>query len=278
MDGQTILQAIILGLVEGLTEFIPVSSTGHLLLTEIAMGIAEDPLWKTFTVVIQLGAILAVVALYFSRLWTVLITLPTQAGSRRFALSVIIACIPAFAVGFLLHDFIKTYLFDAPALICWSLVIGGVILLVIDRMAPKPVDLDAMNLPLWKSVVIGLFQCLSVIPGVSRSGSTIVGSMLLKIDKRAAAEFSFFLAIPIMVGAFVLDIWESKDSLTSDNLGIIAIGFVASFIFGLIVIRVMLDFVQKRGFAPFGWWRILVGGAGLIGIYFFNFGAHVIPT
>ena len=130
MDGQTILQAIILGLVEGLTEFIPVSSTGHLLLTEIAMGIAEDPLWKTFTVVIQLGAILAVVALYFSRLWNVLITLPTQAGSRRFALSVIIACIPAFAVGFLLHDFIKTYLFDAPALICWSLVIGGVIELI----------------------------------------------------------------------------------------------------------------------------------------------------
>ncbi|HEV7691353.1 MAG TPA: undecaprenyl-diphosphate phosphatase [Hyphomonadaceae bacterium] len=277
MDGQTILQAIILGLVEGLTEFIPVSSTGHLLLTEIAMGIAEDPLWKTFTVVIQLGAILAVVALYFSRLWNVLITLPTQAGSRRFALSVIIACIPAFAVGFLLHDFIKTYLFDAPALICWSLVIGGVILLVIDRLAPKPVDLDAMNLPLWKSIVIGLFQCLSVIPGVSRSGSTIVGSMLLKIDKRAAAEFSFFLAIPIMVGAFVLDIWESKDSLTSNNLGIIAIGFVASFVFGLIVIRVMLDFIQKRGFAPFGWWRILVGGAGLVGIYFFNFGAHVVP-
>jgi len=278
MDGQTILQAIILGLVEGLTEFIPVSSTGHLLLTEIAMGIAQDPLWKTFTVVIQLGAILAVVALYFTRLWKVLITLPTQAASRRFALSVIIACIPAFAVGFLLHDFIKTYLFDAPALICWSLVIGGVVLLVIDRMAPKPVDMEAMNLPLWKSVVIGLFQCLSVIPGVSRSGSTIVGSMLIKIDKRAAAEFSFFLAIPIMVGAFVLDIWESKDSLNSDNLGIIAIGFVASFIFGLIVIRVMLDFIQKRGFAPFGWWRILVGGAGLIGIYFFNFGAHVIPT
>jgi undecaprenyl-diphosphatase len=278
MDGQTILQAIILGLVEGLTEFIPVSSTGHLLLTEIAMGIAEDPLWKTFTVVIQLGAILAVVALYFSRLWNVLITLPTQASSRRFALSVIIACIPAFAVGFLLHDFIKTYLFDAPVIICWSLVIGGVVLLVIDRAAPKPVDLDPMNLPIWKSVLIGLFQILSIVPGVSRSGSTIVGSMLIKIDKRAAAEFSFFLAIPIMVGAFALDIWESKDSLTSDNLGIIAIGFIASFIFGLIVIKVMLDFVQKRGFALFGWWRILVGGAGLIGIYFFNFGAHVVPT
>ena len=124
-----------------------------------------------------------------------------------------------------------------------------------------------MNLPLYKAALIGLFQVLSIIPGVSRSGSTIVGSMLLRINKRAAAEFSFFLAIPIMVGAFVLDFWESRDFLTGDNLGIIAIGFVASFVFGLIVIRLMLDFVQKRGFALFGWWRILVGGAGLAAIY-----------
>jgi undecaprenyl-diphosphatase len=273
MDTQTILQALLLGLVEGLTEFIPVSSTGHLLLTELALGISENEMWKTFTVVIQLGAILAVVALYFGRLWNVLITLPTKAESRRFALSVIIACIPAFAAGFFLLDFIKGYLFESPVIICWSLVIGGVVLLVIDRLAPKPEAHGAMELPLWKSVVIGLFQVLSIIPGVSRSGSTIVGSMLIKIDKRAAAEFSFFLAIPIMVGAFVLDIWESKDALTSDNIGIIAIGFVASFVFGLIVVKTMLDFVQKRGFALFGWWRILVGGAGLAAIYFAGFGS-----
>jgi undecaprenyl-diphosphatase len=273
MDTQTILQALLLGLIEGLTEFIPVSSTGHLLLAELAMGISENELWKTFTVVIQLGAILAVVVLYFTRLWNVLITLPTKAESRRFALSVIIACVPAFAAGFLLHDFIKNYLFDSPEIICWSLVIGGVVLLVIDRLAPKPEGHTAMELPLWKSAVIGLFQVLSIIPGVSRSGSTIVGSMLIKIDKRAAAEFSFFLAIPIMVGAFVLDIWESRDSLNADNLGIIAIGFIASFVFGWIVIKTMLDFVQKRGFAPFGWWRILVGGAGLLAIHFAGFGA-----
>ena len=146
-------------------------------------------------------------------------------------------------------------------------------LLVIDRLAPKPDPEDAMNLPLWKAVVIGLFQVLSIVPGVSRSGSTIVGSMLIKIDKRAAAEFSFFLAIPIMVGAFVLDIWESKDTLTGDNIGIIAVGFVASFVFGWIVIKMMLDFVSKRGFAPFGWWRILVGGAGLVAIHFAGFGS-----
>jgi undecaprenyl-diphosphatase len=266
MDPTTILQAILLGLVEGLTEFIPVSSTGHLLLTQTALGLTS-PFWTTFTVVIQLGAILAVVALYFRRLWNVLITLPTEAASRRFALSVIIACIPAFAAGFLLHDFIKQYLFESLTLICWSLVIGGVVLLVIDRIAPAPVDHSAMNLPLFKAALIGLFQVLSIIPGVSRSGSTIVGSMLLKIDKRAAAEFSFFLAIPIMVGAFVLDIWESRDFLTTDNLGLIGVGFAASFVFGLIVVKLMLDFVQKRGFAPFGWWRILVGGAGLAAIY-----------
>ncbi len=273
MDTETILQAIILGLVEGLTEFIPVSSTGHLLLAELALGIADDPFWKTFTVVIQLGAILAVVALYFSRLWNVLVTLPTRAESRRFAVSVIVACVPAFLAGFFLIDFIKGYLFESTEIICWSLVIGGVVLLVIDRLAPKPDPEDAMNLPLWKSAVVGLFQVLSIIPGVSRSGSTIVGSMLIRIDKRAAAEFSFFLAIPIMVGAFALDIWESKDALTPDNLGIIAVGFVASFIFGWIVIKTMLGFVAKRGFAPFGWWRILVGGAGLLAIHFAGFGA-----
>lgn len=263
MDTQTILQALLLGLVEGSTEFIPVSSTGHLLLAQTALGLTT-PFWTTFTVVIQLGAILAVVALYFSRLWNVLVTLPTQQKSRRFALSVIIACVPAFLAGFFLHDFIKSYLFGGLELICWSLIVGGIVLLVIDRFAPKPVDHDAMNLPLYKSVLIGLFQVLSIVPGVSRSGSTIVGSMLIGIDKRAAAEFSFFLAIPIMVGAFVLDIWESRDALTSDNLGVIAVGFVASFVFGLVVIRVMLDFVQRRGFALFGWWRILVGGAGLL--------------
>jgi undecaprenyl-diphosphatase len=266
MPTETFLQALLLGLVEGLTEFIPVSSTGHLLLTQMVMGL-KDPFWGTFAVVIQLGAILAVVALYFSRLWNVLITLPTKAESRRFALSVLISIAPAFLAGALLHDFIKQYLFDSPQLICWSLIIGGVILLVIDRIAPEPVDNDAMNLPLGKALIIGAFQVLSILPGVSRSGSTIVGSMLIKISKRAAAEYSFFLAIPIMVGAFALDIFDSRDALTSENLGVIAVGFVASFVFGLMAIRFMLDYVQKRGFGLFGWWRILVGAAGLAWIY-----------
>lgn len=267
MDGETILHALVLGLVEGLTEFIPVSSTGHLLLTQMALGL-EDPFWDTFSVMIQLGAILAVVVIYFSRLWNVLVTLPSDPASRRFALSVIVAIIPAFIAGALLHDFIKTYLFESPQLLCWSLIIGGVILLVIDRTAPQPVEEDAMALPLSKSLIIGLFQVLSIVPGVSRSGSTIVGAMLFGVSKRAAAEFTFFMAIPIMVGAFVLDAWESRDALTADNMGVIAIGFVASFVFGLVVVKYMLDFVQKRGFAPFGWWRILVGAGGLLAINF----------
>lgn len=262
MEAQTILQALILGLIEGLTEFIPVSSTGHLLLAGAAMGLT-DPSWDTFTVLVQLGAILAVVVVYFQRLWAVVASLPTQASSRRFAISVILACAPAFLAGAVLHDYIKTVLFETPLLICWSLIIGGVVLLIIDRTAPPPSDHDAMQLSLSKAFLIGLFQVLSIVPGVSRSGSTIVGSMLLGVDKRAAAEFSFFLAIPIMVGAFGLDVWESRDLISADQMGVVAVGFVVSFLSGLVVIRTMLGFIQKRGFSPFGWWRIAVGVAGL---------------
>jgi undecaprenyl-diphosphatase len=262
MEAQTILQALILGLIEGLTEFIPVSSTGHLLLAGAAMGLT-DPSWDTFTVLIQLGAILAVVVVYFQRLWAVVMSLPSEPASRRFAISVILACAPAFLAGAVLHDYIKTVLFETPQLICWSLIVGGVVLLVIDRTAPPASDHDAMKLSLPKAFLIGLFQVLSIVPGVSRSGSTIVGSMLLGVDKRAAAEFSFFLAIPIMVGAFSLDIWESRNLIDADQLGVVAVGFVVSFLSGLVVIRTMLGFIQKRGFAPFGWWRIAVGLAGL---------------
>jgi undecaprenyl-diphosphatase len=257
------LNAILLGLVEGLTEFIPVSSTGHLLLAKMALGLT-DPSWDTFIVLIQLGAILAVVALYFQRLWAVLVGLPTSPEARRFAISVLIAFLPAVVLGFALHDFIKQVLFESPTVICWSLIVGGVVLLLIDRFPPKPRYADSMKYPWLTSLGIGFFQCLSMIPGVSRSGSTIVGALLLGGDKRSAAEFSFFLAIPTMVGAFAYDLYKSKDSLTFDQAGLIGIGFVVSFLSGLIVIKTMLGFVAKRGYAPFGWWRIIVGAAGLL--------------
>ena len=256
------LNAIILGLVEGLTEFIPVSSTGHLLLTAEALGLT-DPKWATFIVLIQLGAILAVVALYFARLWDVLLRLPSDPAARRFVLAVLLAFLPAVIVGLALHDVIKQVLFASPRVICVSLILGGIVLLAIDRWPPKPRMDDAMRLPLLTALGIGLIQCVSMIPGVSRSGATIVGALMLGVEKRAAAEFSFFLAIPTMVGVFALDLWDNRDLISADQAGIIAIGFVVSFLSGLFVVRTMLDFVARRGLAPFGWWRIVVGALGL---------------
>jgi len=256
------LNAIILGLVEGLTEFIPVSSTGHLLLTKMALGL-EGPGWDTLIVLIQLGAILAVVALYFSRLWSVALRLPIDPAARRFIVSVLIAFLPAVVLGVALHDIIKGLLFESPRLICWSLIIGGVALIGLDRLKPRKHD-DAMALPLGTSLAIGLFQCLSMIPGVSRSGATIAGAVLLGVEKRAAAEFSFFLAMPTMAGAFAYDLYKSRDQISLDQAGLIGIGFVVAFASGLIVVRTMLDFVAKRGLSPFGWWRIAVGVGGLV--------------
>ena len=262
------LTAIVLGLVEGLTEFIPVSSTGHLLLTKIALGLT-DPAWDTFIVLIQLGAVLAVVALYFQRLWAVVVGLPTRPEARRFALSVIIGCLPAFAAGLALHKVIKHFFENPflPQVICVSLILGGVLLLWVDRMKLTVRENDGMGLSLKTAFLIGLCQCISLIPGVSRSGSTIVGSMLLGVERKAAAEFSFFMAIPIMVGAFVLDLAKSYKDIDTSHAGTIAIGFVVSFLSGLLVVRFMLDFVGKRGFAPFAWWRIVVGVVGLGLIY-----------
>jgi len=256
--------AVILGIIEGLTEFIPVSSTGMMLLAKHGMGLT-DPFWNTFAVMIQLGAILAVVVLYFSKLWTQVIRLPTDPAARRFALSILLAFLPSVVLGLLLIDFIKGVLFDSPIVQCVSLILGGVVLLVIDRIAPPPEDHDPTALSLRKSLAIGFFQVLAMMPGVSRSGATIVGSMLMRVDKRAAAEFSFFLAIPTMLGAFVLDAVESRDQLmTGGNLGLLAIGFVTAFIVALVVIKVMLAIVTRRGFAPFGWLRIAIGGVGLM--------------
>jgi undecaprenyl-diphosphatase len=258
------INAIILGVVEGLTEFIPVSSTGMLLLTKKALGL-PDGFWDTFTVLIQLGAILAVVVLYFGRLWNVLLRLPSDPTARRFVLSVLIAFLPAAVLGAFFHDAIKRVLFDSPVTQCIALIVGGVILLFIDRAAPPPKRNDAMKLPLGTALGIGLFQCLALIPGTSRSGATIVGSMLMGVDKKAAAEFSFFLAIPTMAGAFVFDAWKSRQELAAakGEIVLIAIGFVVSFLVAMAVIRAMLAILTRRGLAPFGWFRIAVGVLGL---------------
>jgi len=258
--------ALLLGLVEGLTEFIPVSSTGHLVLAKEAMGLT-DPRWNTFIVMIQLGAILAVVALYFGRLWSVVRTLPSEAESRRFALSVLIAFIPSVILGLTFYGFIKEVLFESVTVICVSLILGGFALLALERFAPAPRHDNAMRLSWKTSLGVGLFQVVSMIPGVSRSGATIMGGLLLGLDKRAAAEFSFFLAIPTMTAAFALDAIESRDSFNPEFLGVLAVGFVVAFVSGAYVIRTMLDFVARHGFAPFAWWRIAVGVVGLGAVY-----------
>jgi undecaprenyl-diphosphatase len=262
------LAAALLGIVEGLTEFIPVSSTGMLLLTKHFLGL-PDGFWDTFNVLIQLGAILAVVVLYFHKLWGQVIALPSDPRARKFALSIIVAFLPAVVLGLVLHDFIKKVLFDTPSVQCMALILGGLVLLGIDRFAPRPSDHDPMRLPVWKSLVIGFFQCIAMAPGVSRSGATIVGAMVMGVDKRAAAEFSFFLAIPTMLGAFVLDAWKSREQLNTHAhaIPLVAVGFAVSFVVALIVIRAMLAIVTRRGFAPFGWFRIVVGAAGLAGLY-----------
>jgi undecaprenyl-diphosphatase len=263
------IYAVILGVVEGVTEFIPVSSTGMLLLTKTALGL-PDGFWDTFVVLIQLGAILAVVVLYFQKLWGAVIHLPNDPQARRFALSVIVAFIPAAVLGLVLHDFIKKVLFDSPQVQCISLIVGGVVLLFIDRIAPSARRNDPTKIPLTTAFTIGLFQCLAMIPGTSRSGSTIVGGMLMGVEKRAAAEFSFFLAIPTMAGAFAVDAFKNRHELMAvkSEIPLIALGFGVSFVVAMLVIRGMLAILTRRGLAPFGWFRILVGVIGLAALAF----------
>ena len=261
MDFVTGAQALFLGLLEGLTEFIPVSSTGHILLAGHFLGFKSTG--KVFEIAIQLGAILAILSVYFAKLWRLLVDFPQDARTRRFVSGILIAFFPAALIGAFAHDFIKTVLFESPRLICAMLLTGGVILLAVDRMKLRPRFTDIMDFPLSLCLKIGLFQCLAMIPGTSRSGATIVGALLMGTDKRAAAEFSFFLAMPTMAGAFAYDLFKNRDILSTDDLGIIAIGFIAAFLMAVFVVRHVLDYVSRSGFALFAWWRIIVGAAGL---------------
>jgi undecaprenyl-diphosphatase len=264
MESQTIVEALLLGLLEGLTEFIPVSSTGHILLAGHFLDFKSTG--KTFEVLIQLGAILAILSVYFGRLWRILTDLPHSGRTQRFVLGVLIAFLPAAVLGALGHGFIKTVLFETPKLICIMLILGGIVLLVVDRLPLKPRHHDVMDFPLPLYLKIGLFQCLALIPGTSRSGATIVGSLLMGVEKRAAAEFSFFLAMPTMAGAFAYDLFKNRDILSAADLPIIVTGFVAAFVMAVIVVRYLLDYVSRHGYALFGWWRLIVGSIGLIAL------------
>jgi undecaprenyl-diphosphatase len=253
-------QVLLLGLIEGLTEFIPVSSTGHLLLAGHFLGFQSPG--KTFEVLIQLGAILAILSVYSGKLLKLLTDLPSDPSTRRFVFGVLLAFLPAAMVGAGLHKFIKGVLFETPALVCAMLIFGGVALLMVDRLSLKPRYTQIMDFPPSLALKIGLCQCLAIIPGVSRSGATIAGALLLGADKRSAAEFSFFLAIPTMTGAFAYDLYKNWSVLQPDVVVGIAFGFGTAFVAGVLVVRYLLDFVSRHGFAPFAWWRIIVGGMG----------------
>jgi undecaprenyl-diphosphatase len=264
-----LIKAVVLGIVEGLTEFLPVSSTGHLLLLEHFFGFDDDAFGKTFVVLIQLGAILAILSIYFQKLWGIAIGALTQEAPRRFIIGVLIAFLPAAIIGAALHSFIKGVLFNVW-IVCTMLIIGGGVLLWIDRLRLRPVYHDATQFPLMTYLIIGLCQCLAMIPGVSRSGATIVSAMLLGADKRSAAEFSFYLAMPTMAGAFAYDLLKNWDQLGGSNWLIVAVGFATSFVAAFIVVKSFLDYVSSHGFAVFAWWRIIVGALGLIGLGLFK--------
>lgn len=253
--------AVLLGFIEGLTEFIPVSSTGHILLAGHFLGVHSPG--RTFEVLIQLGAVLAILAVYFARLWNLTLALPRDAAARRFVGAILLAFLPAAVVGATMHGFIKSVLFETPMLICVMLILGGFILLAVDRLALKPVYTEVTEFPPALAFKIGLCQTLAMIPGVSRSGATIVGALLLGAEKRAAAEFSFFLAMPTMAGAFAYDLYKNWSVLDTADTTAIAIGFATAFVSGLFVVKVLLDFVSRHGYALFGWWRIVVGTLGM---------------
>lgn len=265
MAEQTIVEAALLGVLEGLTEFIPVSSTGHLLLAGHFLGFESTG--NAFEVLIQLGAICAILSVYAAKLWQMVRRLPSDRQTQRFVAGILLAFLPAAVIGVLAHDFIKTVLFETPLLICVVLIIGGFILLWVDRLPLEPKYRDVMDYPLGLCFRIGLFQCLAMVPGTSRSGATIVGSLLMGADKRSAAEFSFFLAMPTMAGAFAYDLYANRNVLTVDDAVIIGVGFVTAFIAAVFVVRMLLDYVSRYGFALFAWWRIVVGSAGLLGLW-----------
>jgi undecaprenyl-diphosphatase len=260
-----LFKAFVLGVVEGLTEFLPVSSTGHLLLVQRFFGFDDDDFGKTFAVLIQFGAILALLSIYFFRLWQLALGMFKDPAAQRFIIGILIAFLPAAVVGAIAHDFIKSVLFNVW-IVCFTLIVGGAVLLWVDRMALDTRYHDATKFTLPMYFIIGLVQCVSMIPGVSRSGATIVGAMLLGADRRSAAEFSFWLAMPTMAGAFAYDLYKSQGQMSSGNSLLVAIGFAVSFISAWIVVKTFLGYVQRHGFGLFAWWRVIAGVLGLIAL------------
>jgi undecaprenyl-diphosphatase len=256
--------AILLGIVEGLTEFLPISSTGHLILADRLLGL-EGPESKLFDIVIQLGAILAVCWVYRERLVQAVAGLATERTQQRFVANIVIAFLPAAVAGVVLYRFIKDVLFS-PWVVAVSFIVGGFLILLIERVRPRPTVENVDRISWSMALGIGCCQILAMIPGVSRAGATIMGGLMLGVDRAPATQFSFFLAIPTMLGAAVYDLYKNRAILSSEGAGLIAIGFVVAFIAALFVVRRLVDFVSRHGFGVFAWYRIVVGVVALIAL------------
>ena len=250
--------ALILGVVEGITEFLPVSSTGHLILVSDWLG-ANDEKGKVFDIVIQLGAILAICLLYYAKIFaTIGGVVRREPTSIRFATAVIVAFLPAAVIGVVLHKYIKLML-DTPIVVPIAFIVGGIAILIIERYAPRPRVKSVDDID-WKTALfVGFCQCLAMIPGVSRSGATIMGARVLRVDRATSAEFSFFLAIPTMLGASVYDTYKNWKTLDWQGGGLIAVGFVVAFLSALVVVKPFVRFISRHGFGVFAWYRIVVG-------------------
>jgi undecaprenyl-diphosphatase len=262
-----LLIALILGIVEGVTEFLPVSSTGHLILATELLGFDADK-WAAFNVIIQLGAILAIVVLYWRTFWAVLEGLfRRNPMSWRFIRNILIGFLPSAILGFILIKYIEVLLGD-PKVVAVMFILGGIAILLIERLAKRSDIVGVAEMPVKTAVGIGIAQCLAMVPGVSRSGATIMGALSLGVERRTAAEFSFFLAIPTMVGATTLEFLKHRQELLAGAHGVgfstVAVGFVVSFLVALVVVRAFVHYISKHGFAPFAWYRIVVGSAALV--------------
>ncbi len=272
MDIAHLLQVILIAIVEGLTEFLPVSSTGHMVLAGELIGF-KGASEASLEIIIQLGAILAVIVVYWRRLWAVLQGLLTwQRPAVLFTRNVLLAFVPAMVLGALFYKNIKALLGN-PAVIAWALILGGIAILVIEHLQKRKegqpdrtTSVEGMSVP--TALGIGLAQCLAMIPGVSRSGATIMGALTMGVERKTAAEFTFFLAIPTMAAATAKDIWENGASMNGSDMLSIAVGFVVAFVVALAVVRAFVGFVGRYGFAPFAWYRIVVGVIALLWLGF----------
>jgi undecaprenyl-diphosphatase len=257
MDLSPIAKAVVLGLVEGATEFIPVSSTGHLIVAAEWLDFTGESA-KTFETSIQLGVILAIAWLYRATFLRLALDFSRDPAARRLTVGLAVAFLPAAIIGFLAHGWIKAHLFNSLT-VAISLILGGLLIFIIERWKPEPRVKEARDVPWRTALGIGLAQVLSLVPGTSRSGATIMGGFALGLTRRAATEFSFFLAVPVMLAATAYDLFKSRDALSAADIPLFAVGFVVAFISALLVVRVFLSFVSRMSFAPFAWYRIGLG-------------------